>query len=93
MSNSLPNTPVASSNPVSSVTVTDISDCMPMCHENIPMMDMDDLVIPQEEPVSTSGAKSDIIDSMDVVYQNILRSLSQIIHSMQTMEVSYDCKG
>ena len=32
--------------PVSTVTVSDISDQMPMCHEDIPTLSLDDLIIP-----------------------------------------------
>ncbi|GEM_PF-1853139 len=52
MTKNQPETPTTPSNPVS-LSVTDISDQMPMCHEDIPMLDIDDLIIPepQEETV------------------------------------------
>jgi hypothetical protein len=68
MSNSLPNTPSVPSNPVSSVTVTDISDCMPMCHENIPMLDMDDLLEPDMilEPIDDDEFDlDDLLEEVD----------------------------
>jgi len=46
MSNSLSNTPSVS-NPVYIVIVRDESDSFPMCHEDVPVLDMDNLL---EEP-------------------------------------------
>ena len=46
MTKTQPETPATSSNPVSTLSVTDISDCMPMAVEDIPMLDIDDLLEP-----------------------------------------------
>jgi hypothetical protein len=80
MQNILSNTPSVS-NPVFTVTVKNISDQMPMCHEDVPMMSIDDLVIsePQAEPVSTSA--------MDIVFQNITHLLDTIILQLAPWEV------
>ncbi len=91
MTKNQPETPTKPCNPVS-LSVTDISDSMPMCHEDVPMLDIDDLVIPEpqanEEPAS-SCVKSDIFDSMEAIYQDITRLLDRIIQSV-TMEAPYE---
>lgn len=52
MSEILSSTPAVSSNPVS-LTVTDISDSVPVCHEDADVFDLDDLLEePQAEPIT-----------------------------------------
>ena len=53
MTKNLPITPSVS-NPVS-LTVTDISDSMPMCHEDVPMLSIDDLTIPFCDTASSNS--------------------------------------
>ena len=45
MTKNLHETPSVSVNPVS-LSVSDISDSMPMCHEDVPMLSIDDLTLP-----------------------------------------------
>lgn len=91
MSKNLSSPPAVSSNPVSTITVTDISDSMPMCHEDIPQLDINDLLEePQadEETAPTNCVKSDIFDSLEAIYQNIIGLLDRIILQMAQMEVT-----
>jgi hypothetical protein len=86
---------------VLTLSVTDISDQMPMCLEDIQMLDIDDLLEPVEgedvlkpidfvsSAVSTAAVNPGIIDSVEALYQDIILLLDRIVRSTQ-WEVSHD---
>ena len=88
MTKNQPETPTTPCNPVS-LSVTDISDCMPMCHEDVPMLSIDDLIIPEPQADEENCVKSDIFNSLEAIFQDIRRLLDRIIQSV-TVEAPYE---